>query len=162
MSKTPAQILAATKRTNKFKALVDPAVGGLTEAQAIAVLHPDLAAKTTPEPVDPQAAAVAELVKAGFTETDARRILGQAADPEVAETVETVQDLGEALVAQRGLAFSKGRVYVNGSIAEAIVRVLKGGGPEVVDSSGVGRVAAVLVSRQESGDVSVQNLRRPV
>jgi len=74
----------------------------------------------------------------------------------------TSKEKGETLVAQQGLTFTKGRVYGGPSLAEAIVRVHKTGKPEVVKSSGVGRTKAVLVYKEESGDIAQQNLCEPV
>lgn len=113
------------------------------------------------------------LIAADFSDEQALTLLGATA-PAPAKKAKgkkkakaqapelTAKQQGEALVAKRGLAFTRGRVYVNGSIIEAQVRVLKTGTPEVVTTSGVGRIVAVLVYREDSGDVAVQNLAQPV
>lgn len=142
------------KSTSKYKILL--ARLGSEEA-ATAAYH---AAFGTTEPkVDP---AVAELIDAGFTQEEAERALA-ATPAKLAEVVPlSSKERGEALVAEKGLTFTKGRVYATGSTAEAIVRVLKTGKPEVVTSSGVGRTKAVLVYKEDSGDVALQNLAQPV
>jgi len=66
----------------------------------------------------------------------------------------------EALVEKQGFEYAKGRVYAGPVLAEAIVRVHKTGKPEIVASSGVGRTKAVLVYKEDSGDVALQNLTR--
>jgi hypothetical protein len=154
MSKSIAQLTAAAKRTKKYAALLGV---GLTEDAALRQLGV-VAADTR----------VADLVAAGFTQADAEAAVALAdgttstTPAPVAPVAETSKSVGEALVAQRGLAFSSGRVYVNGGIIEAAARVLKTGAPEIATSSGVGRTKAVLVFREESGDVALQNLRQPV
>lgn len=142
------------KSTSKYKALI---AVGLDEAAAMKVLT---GAK--------QNAEVDKLVAAGFTPEDAERILanGYTAIEPVAETVtepaktakETATEYNEALVAQNGRTFARGRVYINEAVVEGVVRVLKTGSSEIVNTSGVGRTKAVLVAREESGDVSIQNL----
>lgn len=70
----------------------------------------------------------------------------------------------EKAVDAAGFKFTSGRVYFDGtgSMVEAVVRVTKGGKSEIVNTSGNGRTKAVLVTRTESGDVSVQNLAAQV
>lgn len=74
------------------------------------------------------------------------------------EKIVTTKDTVEALVEARGFGFARGRVYVTGEIVEASVRVLKGGSPEIVKTSGNGRISAVAIFATESGDCAVQNL----
>ena len=112
------------------------------------------------------------LIAADFSDDDAMKILAPEAKAKKkgkgkkakaqAPAELTAKQVAEALVAQRGLAFTRGRVYTNGPIIEAQVRVLKTGTPEVVQTSGVGRIVAVLIYREDSGDVAVQNLAKPV
>ena len=71
----------------------------------------------------------------------------EAAKEEVAE-----------FVSSQGFSFTRGRVYVTGTVIEAQARVLRTGKAEIVRTSGVGRTKAVLVTREESGDVALQNL----
>lgn len=153
--KSDAQIA----RTKKYQALI---AVGLSPEDA-AKRYREVVEGIAPEPtIDP----IAELVAAGFTEEDARKIVsaGAVAEPEATVTApvkKTSQELGEALVEQHGLAFTKGRVYVTPDIIEAAVRVRKTASPEVVTSSGVGRTAAVLVFKTDGGDVAIQNLAKP-
>lgn len=118
-------------------------------------------------PVEPEVdSRVAELVKAGFKEDEAIAALaaGDAAEAPAAEAEKpapkTSKEKAEALVDKQGYGFTSGRVYANGAVAEAIVRVLRKGKPEIVQTSGVGRTKAVLVWREDSGDVAVQNLSK--
>jgi hypothetical protein len=140
-----------TRSTKKYKALV---AAGLDDATALKILG---------EPVAPQPNPLAQLLAAGFDEAEAAAILsqhqGEATEPPA--PVLTRKQAAEALVAEQGLTFTKGRVYVTADIIEAAVRVRKTGSPEVVRSSGVGRTAAVLIAKEDSGDVSIQNLARP-
>lgn len=68
-------------------------------------------------------------------------------------------DKGEALVAERGLGYAKGRVYVTTDMLEAAVRVRKTGSPEIIGSAAVGRTSNVLLFRTDNGQVAFQNLR---
>lgn len=70
----------------------------------------------------------------------------------------TSKERAEELREKQGFTYAKGRVYGGPTLAEAIVRVHKTGKPEIVASSGVGRTKAVLVYREDSGDVAQQNL----
>lgn len=70
----------------------------------------------------------------------------------------TVNEQVEALVENKGFKFARGRVYVTGEIVEASVRVLKGGSPEIVRTSGTGRITAVAIFRTDNGDAALQNL----
>lgn len=156
-TRTDAQQIADAKRTKKYAALITTA--GLSEERALSVL-------LGKEVAYPMADRIAALVEAGFDEAEARALLAENHDdhdePASSPKTESEVSLTEALVAQHGLTFTKGRVYGGVALAEAIVRVSKTGSPEVIASSGVGRTAALLVNREASGDVSIQNLRRPV
>lgn len=153
--KTDAQIA----RTKKYQALIQV---GLSPEDA-AKRYRQIVEGQAPEP---EANPLQQLLDAGFDETEARAILGSGsvAEPEakVAPAKKTSQEIGEALVEEHGLAFTKGRVYVTPDIIEAAVRVRKTGSPEVVTSSGVGRTAAVLIFQTEGGDTALQNLAKPV
>lgn len=160
------------KATKKFRTLI---AMGVSEQDALEIIG------AAPN-VDSR---LAGLVDGGFTEAQARKILedqdakaskkgkgkkgkkakaSAAIKAEVAEVVAasmTPKQRAEALVAERGLSFTRGRVYVTGALIEAQARVMKTGAPEVVQASGVGRVSDVLVYREESGDVALQNLNKP-
>jgi hypothetical protein len=129
------------KATKKYKALI---AVGLSPEQAMKAL--------SPEPVkdDPRA----QLIAAGFTPEQADGILGTSGGTADADEVSEA----DALVEASPYKFAKGRVYVNSSIVEGVVRVIKTGKPEIVTTSGTGRTKAVLLVRQDSGDVSIQNL----
>lgn len=146
---------ARIRSTKKYKALV---AQGFSDTQALSFLG-----------AAPASSPVADLVAAGFTQEEAERIIGGqfATSGAVAEAVApkvalTSKEQADALVAQHGFAHTKGRVYATGQILEAAARVLKGGAPEVVKSSGVGRTKAVVIFREDSGDVALQNLTDPV
>lgn len=49
-------------------------------------------------------------------------------------------------------------MYLTLDTIEAAVRVRKTGSPELIRSSGVGHTKAVLLYREDSGDVAAQNL----
>lgn len=137
------------KSTRKFKALV---AAGFTPEQAEAAL-------TTQAPADPQAEKVALLVAAGFDPDQAAKLVSASnGSAPAAVAPPTHREQAEALVTERGFRYGRGRVYVTGAILEAAARVLKGGHPEVVATSGIGSKAAVVVYRESSGDVSIQNL----
>jgi hypothetical protein len=155
---TPAQV-GGIKRSKKFAALV---TNGFTEAEALSLLG------VPAQPADPAAEKVAALVATGsFTEAEARSIVeAQFFTPTATATAVkpepvTSKTLADNLVAQAGLAHTKGRVYVTGSILEAAARVLKTGTPEIIATSGVGRTKAVVIFREDSGDVALQNLFQP-
>jgi len=169
--------ISRPKATKKYKALI---AAGVSESDALDILGGK-------EPAPAADDALAGLVAGGFTEEQATKILADrdaqakpakkgkgkkgkkakasaAIKAEVAEVVAasmSPKERAEALVAQNGLTFTRGRVYVTPAIIEALVRVTKTGKPEVITASGVGRVAAVLVYKEESGDVAVQNLSQP-
>lgn len=144
--------MANVKNTKKYKGLL---AAGFTEEQALSFLSPAQ---------DPK---VAALVAAGFDVEQATRLAaGQYSTPAgvgaVLAAPVTSKDKADALVAQAGYAHTKGRVYVTGAILEAAARVIKGGEPEVVQTSGVGRTKAVVIFREDSGDAAIQNLVVPV
>lgn len=153
------------RSTKKFKALI---AAGLSETDAFAVMGVD---GNMPNDAEPDA--LTQLVDAGFTQDEAAKILadrdtgkgkkkkGKKAKAQAPEALTPKQE-AEALVASKGLTFTRGRVYGGASLAEALVRVMKTGSAEIVTSSGVGRVSAVLVYRETSGDVAMQNLSKPV
>lgn len=140
-------------RTKKYQAL-------------LAILGDEAKALSAYRAVDVPAAdpKITALVAAGYTEEQAKRALGaEAATPATPAEPEPVaaKDAGKALVVEQGYDFARGRVYVTPDTIEAAVRVRKNGSPEIVASSGVGRTKAVLVYKEESGDVALCNLFRP-
>lgn len=100
----------------------------------------------------------AQLRAAGFTAEQVELALAEEA-VEV-EVPPTNKEIAEALVTDRGFTWAKGRVYAGPLLAEAIVRCHRGGKAEIVPSSGVGRTKGVLVYKEESGDVALQNLTK--
>lgn len=146
-----ARTNASIKQTSEFKALVT--VFG-NEDEALARYKAVFG-----EVAEPVAApsALDNLIAAGFTKEQAEKALADKAAPAPAAPA-TSKEKGEALVTEKGYTFAKGRVYGAVTLAEAIVRVFKTGTPEIVTSSGVGRTKAVLVYKEESGDVAQQNL----
>lgn len=163
-----AQQAAAARRTTKYKALVavinldTPAA---VDAAALKILGVELPV-AEPEP-DPNAEALAGLIAAGFDEAEAQEILTSvgteeatalAAPAKVAPRPQSSKDQAEALVAESDLTFTKGRVYLTPDSIEAAVRVRRTGHPEIITSSGVGRTKAVVLFREDSGDVAAQNL----
>lgn len=100
--------------------------------------------------------AVQDLVDAGFTVEEAQAVVVEAP----AEV--TAKDAADALVEKRGLIHVRGRVYVNPTMIETAVRVLKTGKPEIVDVAGAHRTKAVLIFRTEDeASVALQNLGEP-
>jgi hypothetical protein len=153
--------MAAVKNITRTKAYKDVlsvlvAAGIDPEVAASKAREKALAAHGMTEANDMDAR-VAKLIEAGISKAEAIELLTGT----VAAEVEDDRSEGERLVEQNSLAFTKGRVYVTGSILEVAARVLKTGSPEIARTSGKGRVAAVLVQREESGDVSIQNLATP-
>ncbi|NUS02007.1 MAG: hypothetical protein HOV97_05520 [Nonomuraea sp.] len=164
------------RATKRYKALI---AAGLSDTDALGVMG---VSEAEAQEVDPR---LAGLIHGGFTEEQARKILGdQDAAPkgkkgkkkgkkakasaaikaEVAEVVAasmSPKERAEALVAEKGLTFTRGRVYVTPTMIEALARVTKTGKAEIVQASGVGRTTAVLIYKEESGDVAVQNLMKP-
>lgn len=149
-----ARIAAKIKQDPQFQALV-AALGSEDKAKiAFDRLRP-----AAPK-VDPR---IQSLLDAGFTEDEAKKALDEQEAPAEAPKLTPVTPLSskeraEALVAEKGFEYTKGRVYCGPTMAEAIVRVHKTGKPEIVTSSGVGRTKAVLVYKEDSGDVALQNL----
>jgi hypothetical protein len=148
------------RSTKKYRALV---AIGMSDEQAVTALTP-----IEPEPL-PEFPAYELLVQSGrFTPEEATALLASLSVdepthpvPTPAPVVLTAKEKAEALVVEAGLAFTRGRVYGTGALLEAAARVLKTGTPEIVTSSGVGHVAAVLVYLEESGDFAMQNLSTP-
>lgn len=152
------QTVAGAKRTKMYKALI---AVGLDESAALVELGFEIA-----QPADPNDAARATLLAAGIKPERIEEILNakatQGAPVEAAKPVKlTSKELGNQLVTERGLDFTNGRVYGGSQTAEAIVRVLKTHKPEIVESSGEGRTAGVLVFLQADATVALQNLIRP-
>jgi hypothetical protein len=153
-----ARIAANIKQDPQFKALV-AALGSEEKAKvAYDRLHP-----AVPE-VDPR---IQSLLDAGFTEEQAAKALEEQSPEAPAEPAKLApvtplssKERAEALVSDKGFEYTKGRVYGGPSLAEAIVRVHKTGKPEIVASSGVGRTKGVLVYKEDSGDVALQNLTK--
>lgn len=161
------------RATKRYKALI---AAGLNDTDALTTLGVSIdEAGPVETAVDER---VATLMDGGFTQEQAEQIVATQSKPakkgknkkakkakgvSLVKTELTAKEKAEALVAEKGLAFTRGRVYSPADrLAEAIVRVAKTNSPEIVTSSGVGHVAALLVYREESGDVAVQNLRKPV
>lgn len=101
-----------------------------------------------------------QLLDAGFTQEQAEAALAETVAPVVSLVKETAKERLERQVADAGLSFTRGRVYVTKSIIEAVARTLRNGKAQIVEASGNGHVSHVLVAKEESGDVSIQNLQR--
>lgn len=148
-----ARIASKIKQDPQFQALV--ATLGSEEKAKVAY---DRLRPAAPE-VDPR---VQQLVAAGFSVDEANQALAEAPEPVEAPkpkpAPKSSKERAEELVEKRGFTYAKGRVYGGPTLAEAIVRAYKTGKPEIVASSGVGRTKAVLVYREDSGDVAQQNL----
>lgn len=144
------KLTAKVKKDPQFQALV--AVLG-SDQKALAAFN---RVRPTEPAVDPK---VAALVDAGFSEAEAKEALAEPAQAEV-KVPETSKEKAEALAESKGFTYARGRVYGTVALAEALVRVHKTGRPEIVASSGVGRTKAVLVYKEESGDVALQNLTK--
>lgn len=129
----------------------------------VAALKSDAKALAAFERVNPtEDPRIQELVDAGFTRDQAVAALSDDA-PTEAPKVEAVpdpkpEDVKAEFVASQGFAFARGRVYSTKALIEAQARVMRSGKAEVVASSGVGRTKAVLVSKEASGDLALQNL----
>lgn len=160
---TPRTNVRATK---KYKALIT--AGGLSDTEALKVLDREDLIKDEPTTDDPR---VTELVKGGFTKDEALAVLAKG-EPKAGKKVKKAKKakkaekvdpkkVTEVMVAKQGLDFTRGRTYSNPASIEAQVRVMKTGKPEIIATSGAGRVAAVLIVKEPSGDVSVQNLHKP-
>lgn len=153
MAKSTIKIPAVVSADPQFKALVAALD---SKEKALAAFN-----RIKQSEVDPR---IAELVAVGFTEAQAKAALVEgeavvAEAPAPAPKVPTTsKERGEALREKQGYGYAKGRVYGGPALAEAIVRVHKTGKPEIVESSGVGRTKAVLVYKEDGGDVAQQNL----
>jgi hypothetical protein len=151
-----ARITKKVRNDAQFQALV--AVIG--DDQKALVAFQRLNPEPEPEPeIDPR---IQALVDKGFTVEQAELALSdvEATVEAVVEAPVTEKDKADALVTERGFGYAKGRVYATPLLAEAVVRVHRGGKAEIVPSSGVGRTKAVLVYREDSGDVALQNLTK--
>jgi hypothetical protein len=156
--------MSRIRSTKKYRALV---AIGMSDEQAVKALTPVV---IEPEPL-PEFPAYELLVKSGqFSPEEATALLASlstdepvhpAPAPTPVPVILTSKEKGEALVANAGFTFTRGRVYGTGTLLEAAARVLKTGTPEIVASSGAGHVAAVLVYREDSGDFAFQNLSTP-
>jgi len=147
-----ARISKSIKANTQFQALA--AVLG-DDQKALAAFN-----RINPEPeAEPVVdARVQKLLDAGLTAEEAATAL---ADVEtVLEAPVTEKEKAEALMVERGFTWAKGRVYATPALAEAIIRVHRGAKAQVVPSSGVGRTKAVLVYKEASGDVVLQNLTK--
>lgn len=143
------------RSTKKYHALI---AIGYTDEQALKALA-NLGI-TEPEPL-PEFPVVQQLVASGeFTKEEAEALVASLSPDQPVHTPAplTPKQQAEALVEKSGLGYAKGRVYVNGDVLEAATRVLKTGTPEIAKTSGVGRVVALLVYKEESGDVALQSL----
>ncbi len=114
-------------RTKQYRALF-AALGDKDLALAAWKAHNEPAPK-------PTESLVVSLVKEPKAKKKAKK--AKAAKVAVPQTPKEVVD---ALIESRGLSFARGRVYVTPEIVEASVRVLKGGNPEIIRTSGNGRV----------------------
>lgn len=72
--------------------------------------------------------------------------------------IETAKERLSRQVDEAGLAFTRGRVYVTKEIIEAQARTMRNGRSQIVKASGKGHISHVLIAKEETGDVSVQNL----
>jgi hypothetical protein len=168
-----AKTVAGARRSKKYKVLTQDPQFNLSDVAALAVLGFTVDAVPEPE-VDPD---VARLVETGaFTPEEAEAAIREvkAMSPEPATPTEdepapeptapkvelTSEEKGDALVAEHGLKFTRGRVYLTADDIEAAVRVRKTGSPEIVQSSGVGHTKAILFFGTPSGAVAAQNLTK--
>lgn len=139
-------------RTKAYKQLI--AVGASDE-QAKRLLAAKAAKTEAPKPAPKPQPNFEKLAdELGLTVDEVKAALNE---PEVEADAPT-ESTPEDLVAAAGFTFTKGRVYVNKDVVEGIARVLTTGSTEIIRTSGNGRTKAVLVTRLESGDASVQNL----
>lgn len=148
------KITKSIRANTQFQALVSVFDGD--EAKAL-----ERFGRLNPEPIEPEVdPRFQALIDKGFTPEDAQLALAdvEATVEAVVEAPLTEKDKADALVSERGFGYAKGRVYATPLLAEAIVRVHRGGKAEIVPSSGVGRTKAVLVYKEDSGDVAMQNL----
>lgn len=149
MSNTPVK---HPTRTKVFKALL-VALDGDKDA-ALAAYNAHIA---NPTPIDEP---TEQPVEAKVEEPKKKGKKGKKGKKAKSKKTKADQNALEALVAERGFQFTRGRVYVTPQIVEAAVRVLKTGRTEIATSSGNGRIEAVVVFATESGDAAVQNLVR--
>jgi len=152
------------RSTKKYRALI---AIGMSDEQAVKALTPVV---VEPEPLPELPVVDLLMEKGGYTREQAEALIASLSTDEPAHVEPTptpvpvvlsAKEKAEALVAEAGLTFTRGRVYGKGELLEAAARVLKTGTPEIVKSSGVGHTAAVLVYREESGDFAMQNLSTP-
>lgn len=154
-----ARTVASLRKNKQFQTLV--AVLGDEESAKIAFdkVHPEAAPVKKAKKA--KKSAEDELVAAGFTPEQAKQALADEPEDDLPPAAAlTDKERGAALVEEKGYGYAKGRVYGNPALAEAIVRVHRSGGAEIVQSSGAGRTAAMLVYREETGDIAIQNLIR--
>lgn len=155
-----AGITKAVKADPQFQALV-AVLGSQVKAKA--------AFDRINQPAEEVKSELQQLLDAGFTQEQAEKALGtplsdkpvslvKAGDRPAAVVEETAKEKTARQVAEAGLVFAKGRVYVTKPIIEAVARTLRNGQAQIVQASGNGRVSHVLVAKEESGDVSIQNL----
>jgi hypothetical protein len=145
------KISKSIKADPQFQALVAILGDDEKALEHFHALHP-----VEPEvEVDPR---IQKLLDVGLTQEQAEAALADV--EEAVEAPVTEKEKAEALVTERGFTYAKGRVYATPLLAEAIVRVHRGGKAEIVPSSGVGRTKGVLVYKEDSGDVALQNLTR--
>lgn len=143
---------ANIKNTKAYKSLI---ALGTSPDEAVALLSAK--AKTT-EQVEKRGLDYDALAKElGLTRKQVVAALTGQAAPAEPEDKRTVS---ERLVEENGYSFTKGRVYLTTEMLAVVSRVLQTGTPEIAQTSGKGRIAAVLVVREESGDASVQNLTK--
>lgn len=154
-----ARISQAVKADSQFQTLV-AVLGNQTKAKAA---YDRIKASEAPK-VETKSE-LQQLLDAGFSQEEAEKALGAEvkAEPEakpvsLAKPEETPKERLARQVDQAGLTFTKGRVYINKAILEGAARSLRNGKAQIVEASGNGRVSHVLVVKEESGDVSIQNL----
>lgn len=148
-----AKISAAVKADPQFQTLVE-VLGSQTKAKAAY----DRIQPATPAEVPSE---LQQLLDAGFTQEQAEKALAADVKAEAAPVVPIAETTKEKLARQvdeAGLSFTRGRVYVTKSVIEAVARTLRNGKAQIVEASGNGHVSHILVAKEESGDVSLQNL----
>jgi len=149
-----ARKLAGLKRSKKFKAFRGAPLN-LTEEQALTVILGEavgallFAPKPEAQPAPQADDLAAQLVANGSTAEDAVK---------AAISRKTPLESAEALAAQHHLTFTDGRAFLSTAAIEAAVRVRKTGSPEIVSSAGTDDIKAVLLYRDDSGDLVAQNL----
>lgn len=163
MSTTTPRTPVRIRATKGYKNLVGR---GYSDEQAIALLaqvHGTEAAPAQPAE-DPRITAF--VAAHGVTREQAASILGAAevasgaAAPVVAQPKPlTSAERADALVAQHGYGYGKGRVYLTSAVVEGFARVQRTGTPEIVVLGTEGRTVAVSLFRTDKGSVACQNLR---